>query len=300
MQLSVIINADAGSLSGAKPRLSREEIATAFEEAGLYPNINYVPGAELAAAVEMAVQNNPDVLCVGGGDGTLSTAAAKLIGKKIRFAPLPLGTLNHFCKDLGYSTEFVEVAKSIAQGRTLRVDVGQVNGRVFLNNCSLGAYPAAVRRRDLLRRNHGHAKGIAMVLASVTVMTHLRRLRASLDVDGEQIQRRTPFVLISNNRYQARLFSGNMREHLDEGKLWVYTTRVVRFLPLLRIAFMALLGRLDDADEFEAWSGKELAVSLPMETLSAGLDGEVVSFDSPLRFRILPSALEVVVPSIRK
>lgn len=298
MQIHVIINSSAGSVAEPNSTLSPTAVEKAFLDAGLHPEIHYVPASEIGSAVRSALASRPDAVVVGGGDGTLSTAAGLLIEAGIPLGILPLGTLNHFSKDLQIPDDLAQAVAIIAAGKIRRVDVAEVNGRVFLNNCSIGAYPEAVRRRDELRKYHGHGKWRAMTLASIGVLRNLRRISVELTLDQRTLQRRTPVVLISNNRYGGHLFSRYLRDQLDAGQLWVYTTRSHRFLPLLRLFFLAALGRLDEAEDFESWPVQELVLKSSGSTLKAGTDGEVVDFKLPLRFRIRPGALQVLAPTL--
>lgn len=298
MQMVVIINASAGTVAAAGEALTPEALRSAFENAGAHPEIHYVKPEKIAEALRAAVARRPECIVVGGGDGTLNTAAGMLVGTDIALGVLPLGTLNHFSKDLKIPGEIAPAVELIVAGNIAAIDVAEVNGRFFLNNCSIGAYPAAVQRRDALRAQRGHGKWRAMTLAWIEVFRNLRRLRLSLKIDTAPLQRRSPFLLVSNNHYTGTLFSKSLREHLDGGKLWAYTTRAHRTFPLLRLGLMALLGRLEQADDFESWSAEAIEVSLPGEKINAGIDGEVVEFTVPLRFKIRKGSLRVVAPAV--
>lgn len=297
MQAAVVINAAAGALGGRPARVGRDQIERAFSEAGLSARFTYAPPDSVAAAIDRALLARPEVLVAGGGDGTISSAAGRLAGlPSTRLGILPLGTLNHFSRDLGIGEDVRAAVRAIAGGRVQPVDVAEVNGRKFINNCSIGAYPEAVRRRERLRQQHGHGKHLAMVLASLEVIRRLRRLRAELDCDGDTCRRRTPFVLVSNNRYDTQLVKDDRRDRLDAGQLWIYTTGARGRWDLLRLAARALVGRLEQADDFECWPARELRLSLPERDTLVGIDGEVVRLNLPLRIRILPRALSVCVP----
>src|SRR4051812_49788191 len=119
--------------------------------------------------MKQAVQDGCEALVAGGGDGTINTAASQLVDGDIPLGVIPLGTLNHFAKDLGIPLELEGAAKVVLDGSVCRVDVGEVNGRVFLNNSSLGMYPAIVRLRDRYRVGGG-SKGIAAPRAGPTAI----------------------------------------------------------------------------------------------------------------------------------
>ena len=97
-------------------------------------------------------ERGDELLIVGGGDGTISAAASALVGTETRLGILPLGTLNHFARDLGIPTDLDEAAKLIAAGAERRVDVAEMNGRIFINNSAIGLYPLMVVDRDVQRK----------------------------------------------------------------------------------------------------------------------------------------------------
>lgn len=300
MQVAVLINSSAGSVMQGDSKLSPEQMEAIFRQAGLHPTVHYVSPPDLLPEVRQAIAEGPDAIVVGGGDGTLSSAAGTLVAADWRrpFGVLPLGTLNHFSKDLQIPGDLAGAVNIIAAGNVRTVDVAEVNGRIFLNNCSVGAYPEAVRRRDRLREHRGHGKWRAMTIACFEVMRDLKHLPISLEVNTRRHSRKTPLVLVSNNRYGGHLFSKNLRERLDAGEIWVYTTRLYRIFPLLRLGLMALVGRLDEAEGFESWPAQQAVLSLPGKTVKAATDGEVGEYELPLRFRIRPRALRVFAPPL--
>lgn len=136
-------------------------------------------GRELADAVRTAASSNAEVVVVGGGNGSISTAAGVLAGGTKPLGVLPLGTLNHFAKDLGIPLTLDDAVETIARGHVRQVDVSEVNGRVFVNNSSIGLYPRAVAVRDQHRAQHSWSKWPAMVYGSFTVVREFRLLRVS-------------------------------------------------------------------------------------------------------------------------
>jgi diacylglycerol kinase family enzyme len=176
------------------------------------------------------------------------------------------------------------------------VDVAEVNGRIFINNCSLGSYAEAVRRRDRLRRARGFGKWRAMMLASWGVFRELRRLRLHIETPDRTVALRTPFVLVANNRYTGHVLSSSLRPQLNEGRLWLYTTRAHRHLALIRLMWQSLTRRIDAADELEVHSLTEAKISILHGTLPVAADGEILDVQPPLHFRIRPAALLVLAP----
>ncbi len=298
MNAILILNAEAGSLNGERGSVTPEDLQAALVAEGVTVRLERPAPDKMRAAFAAAVAEKPDAIFVGGGDGTISTAAGCLAGTNVALGVLPLGTLNHFAKDLGLPQDWREVIKALAHGERRRVDVGEVNDRVFINNCSIGSYPEAVRKRDALRQTHGHGKWWAMLLATIAVLRRLRRIRVRVETDGKRIALRSPFVVVANNAYAARALDDSLRPRLDEGRLWIYSTRARRMLTLLRLMWQSLRRAIDQVDGLgklevtAAVISSENGVALPI-----AVDGELVDLKPPLRFRIRPGALVVLAPA---
>lgn len=297
----MILNDQAGSPrpdSGTAPA----EIRAAFAAAGVDAEVDEVPPAELGPHVHAAVATRPDAVVVGGGDGTIRTAAALLADTGIPLGVLPLGTFNHFAKDLGLPTDARAAIALLASGRTHVIDLGEVNDEVFINNCSIGAYAEAVRRRDALRANGARGKLWAMARASYTTFRRLKRLPFELSVvhgsngaEPEPVRRvRTPLLFVGNNRYSGQLLDHSRRERLDAGELWLYTVRAHRDLAVLRLMLRAVFRRLDEVADLEAEAVTRFVATCRSAHVPVALDGELAPLHSPFRFRIRPGALRVL------
>lgn len=298
MNAVLVLNPQAGSLANATTDpASPMKLHDAFAGAGVDVTLQSASDTDLDGALAAAIALQPDAILVGGGDGTISAAAARLVATEIALGVLPLGTLNHFARDLGTPTDWRAAVAALARGRVARVDVGEVNGRVFVNNCSIGSYAEAVRRRERLRLQHGHGKWRAMLLATLGVFRELRRLRLRLDVPGADFDLRTPFLLAANNRYSGHVLESSLRSRLDEGRLWFYSTRAKGRGDLLRLLWQALFHQLDAADGLDLHSATEAVVTSAHASLPIAVDGELATFDLPLRFRVRARALRVLAPA---
>lgn len=296
MKPIVVYNEQAGTTGNKSDDPTPDSLRAAFAEAGVEVEVHAVPGPGIIAALRDAVARRPPILYVGGGDGTISTAAGLLVGTDITLGVLPFGTLNHFAHDLGVPENWREAVPALAQAPTCKIDVAEVNGRVFINNCSLGSYAEAVRRRDALRRQKGHGKWRAMIAASWSVFWELRRLRLRIETPDRVLTLRTPFVLVANNRYTGSVLNSNLRPRLDEGRLWLYMTRARRHGALIRLIWQTLTRRIDTADELEVHSVTDATISGSGSPVPVAADGEILKVTQPLRFRSLPAALRVLVP----
>jgi diacylglycerol kinase family enzyme len=183
----------------------------------------------------------------------------------------------------------------IAAGRTVRVDVGEVNGRIFVNNSSLGLYPVIVKRREMQQRI-GYGKWPAFVWAAVAAFRRFPFLTLRLAIDGRDLFRKTPLLFVGNNRYEMEGLHIGRRSSLQEGRLHLYVTHHTGRLGLLRLSLMALLGRLRRGTNFDVLCTREFSVETRRKRISVALDGEVMLMETPLHYRIRPEALRVIVP----
>jgi len=293
--IPVILNPSAG---GGHPD-GEEGIRDSFAARGLTADMKVTggEGGDLTSLVRDCVDAGCPIVVVGGGDGSLHAAAGILAGTETALGILPIGTLNHFAKDLGVPPGIEDAVAVIASGVIRRVDVGEANGRVFINNASLGLYPAVVRQREAIRERLGRSKWPAMALALWRALVRYRLLLVGVQVEEEDLVRRTPFVFIGNNRYTMDGLNIGGRVVLDGGTLSLYMARREGPFSLVLLAFRALVGRLRQARDFEEFTAPSVRVETRRAHEHVGLDGEVVTMKTPIQCRIRPLALRVVVPS---
>ena len=296
MKAAVILNASAGSIAASEASATVSRVREAFGRSRVEAEILEISHEDLPAAARKAAGSNADVVVLGGGDGTLSTGAAALVGSPKPLGILPLGTLNHFAKDMGIPQDLDQAVATIEQGHVTEVDVGEVNGRIFLNNSSIGLYPSAVSEREELRRRHGEGKWLAMLDACVDVFRRFPLLDVTLHVEDRAVALTTPFIFVGNNRYEMSLFALGTRESLQGGALSLYLTRNGGRIGLLRLAFRAILGRLEQDRDFHSFMLPEVEIRSRRRALQVSLDGEVVRMTSPIRYVVRPRALRVLAP----
>jgi diacylglycerol kinase family enzyme len=184
-RVDVLLNAGAGAFNLTLAANVKSTLKASFTLHGIAAQIRFVDGEGLRKAVERAVararRSDIDAVVIGGGDGSMRTAASVLAGSSVRLGVLPLGTLNHFAKDLGIPLPLEDAVAVIATGRTRKVDLAEVNGETFINNSSIGIYPYMVIDRERRMAHHKLAKWMAMVPAFFRMLRHFprRRLRIS-------------------------------------------------------------------------------------------------------------------------
>ena len=293
-RVTVILNAAAGR---GKDDALTERLVTFFEKSGPV-NIHRVQGGQgIENLVAEAVRDRDYAVAAGGGDGTVGTVASGLVGSETALGVLPLGTLNHFAKDLGVPLDPDEAARTIATGRIRTVDVGEVNGRIFVNNSSLGLYPSVVRGREREQRL-GRSKWVAFFWATLAVLKRHPTLTIRLECDdGQTMTRRTPLVFIGNNRYEMHGLKIGSRPRLDAGTLSVYLLHHERAVSLLRMGLEAVFGQLRRGVGFDFLSAHTVRIDVRRRKVHVATDGEVSTADPPLHYKIHPRALRVIVPA---
>lgn len=292
--IEVIINAGSGVDDSTA---NCQQITDFFDAQGIKANVHLAgSGEELLEVARRAAQSEAQIVVAGGGDGTISTVASLLVGTNKVLGVLPLGTLNHFAKDLRIPLDLEEAIRVIAHGYSINVDVGTVNERIFINNSSIGLYPEIVHHRERHQRR-GLSKWTAFMYATLLVLRRFRLLNVRLLADEKPIANRTPFVFIGNNEYKTNLLEVGKRDSLSDGQLSLYIAPLTRRWHLFRFILRALFDRLTDEKDFEVITTSEVWVETRRKRrLRVAMDGEITIMDVPLHYRIHPGALRVIVP----
>lgn len=290
--VTCILNAAAGS--GHGPGLG-EEIARLFAEVGTSATVvTVVDGAGVTFQARQAIGRG-HLIVAAGGDGTVNAVASVLAGTGGVLGLLPLGTFNHFARDLGLPLDLKGAVRTALTGRVRVVDVGEVNGQIFLNNSSLGLYPHLVRGR-VAEQKQGHRNWVALAAAVISCLRHPLPLLVRLRLDGaEALVRRTPLLFVGNNRYGMTGRHMGGRTRLDTGQLWMCVVHEAGYARLLGLTLRALAGHLRPKD-LDMRTMADLWIGTKQRRLEVAWDGEVTTMDAPLHYRIRPAALRVMVP----
>jgi diacylglycerol kinase family enzyme len=257
----LIVNPRAGD-GGA------ERLVAAARARGLETHV--LRKGEDPAAVARAAE--VDALGMAGGDGSLAAVAGVAMQRGLPFVCVPFGTRNHFARDVGLDRDDPLAALAAFDDRVERaIDVGRANGRLFLNNVSLGVYARLVHRREHHRRRRQLFAGLRALGLSLR-----GRPGVWAQVDGEPVRARV--LVVANNAYDLSLFSIGERERLDEGRLYLY-------------AASGVLPRTWDER-----SGTRFELDAPGGTVHAAIDGEPVELKTPLELAVEPGALRVQLP----
>jgi diacylglycerol kinase family enzyme len=286
----VLVNRSGGT-AAARGEALEGEIEKAFADAGMKIDLQLLSGHGMADAVAKVARRR--LVVIGGGDGTLGSAAGALAKSGSTLGILPLGTRNHLARELGVPLKLPEAARLIASGMRRRIDIARVNGHVFVNNASIGFYP------DLVQQREGMAlpKKLAALPAAAAALRRMRHRRLRLEMPGREEHIVTPMLFVGNNRYVLEAGRLGQRAALDDGVLSVYAVASRRRLALIGFALRALIGRADPGRDFAAIGDMpEMRVTGPKRCIDVALDGEVKSLAVPLTFTLDSRALSVIAP----
>ena len=292
LKICCILNVKSGGTACDQ----RYDFADLFSQRGFGVEImNTLQGSSIVDIAKSAVQQDYDIIVAGGGDGTISAVAAALVGHPaIRLGILPLGTLNHFARDLNIPSDISKAVDIICAGYSEAIDIGCVNDTYFVNNTSVGLYPAIVKLRESLQGG-GYSKWWAAVLSSIRIFGRFRRLELEVQLlDKTLIKRKTALLFVGNNAYETAAGRLGIRLSINRGMLWINISTSSTRLGLIMSLTALVLGRERPAETL-IFDASSLKVSSRKRLLTVANDGEVLRLKPPLNYRILPKALNVIV-----
>ncbi len=289
----VILNASAGfDKKGDAPAL----LGKMLEEKGFEPDIRLIDkGTDLCDLARSMVRDGAEIVVAGGGDGTINAVASVLAGTQVTLGVLPVGTLNHFARDLSIPLDPAKAMQVITDGHSVSVDVGEVNGKRFINNAIIGLYPNYRFQREKHERQ-GRFRILAMLSAVFGVFRRNPALKLRIEAAGETIDRKTPFLMVANNRHEMEGYRLGNRQTLNSGTLSVYMMHRMSRWGLIRLAFSVLIGRFSKRRDFDVIDARTVTVESRRKKVGVSLDGEVVRLAPPLQYKSLHSSLRVMVP----
>ncbi len=292
-RIEVILNSKAGSAAADD---LVETVAAHFREHSLSPLIHRVQGAEIGKKAVEAAQGDADIVVAGGGDGTICGVATQVSKSNKVLGVLPLGTLNHFSKDLGVPQDLGEAVAAIADGREIAVDLGSINGEIFVNNSSIGLYPHIVKERESQQHRLGRSKWHAAFWALMHTLRATPVVEVRTVVQGQEIVEKTPFLFIGNNVYDMDLVLIGTLTSMDGGYLFVFALSDGSRFGVVRSMAKLMTGRAKRGEDFRTINIDSITLSTHRKKISVARDGEVGFMKTPLEYKILPGALRVLIP----
>jgi diacylglycerol kinase family enzyme len=291
-----LLNLEGGTFARGQAGVSA--VASALRGAGVDAEVRSVAGPLLPAATREALAAGAELVIAGGGDGTVNAVAGALAGSEATLGVLPLGTFNHFARDLGIPRDLPGAVHALAAAQPRPVDIAEVNGHRFVNNSALGYYTQVVRERSEPRVRTRLAKIAVTLAAAVRLLGKYRLSYVRLDLDGQQVACATPLLFVSNNPSAMRLFRFGVRDRLDSGRLLVYVHRSHKRAAVLRTLLYSALRDAREEARYDHWLTPRVTVEFPARKrpVAVFLDGELLHLAPPLHYQILPGRLRVAVP----
>ena len=296
----VIVNIASGYVNEFGQDVVRKQIMDIF---GPETNLIFVEPEKLSDELE-ALDGDTDTVFVGGGDGTIKSAAQILGSKQIPFGIIPLGTMNLMAQDLGIPPNTTNALKEYQSGaHTRAIDVGVVNGEQFLCNAALGAIPKTAKFRERSRKN-GILQTIPLILNKIfKELDHAKSRTYTLSTNGENHDVKTPLLVISNNlikQTDGLNLNTFQRECLTENTLGVYSSEPKNAYDKIRFLMQLGIGGWSKDPIVRRWTYPEITISTDKKTCLISLDGENTEIETPLKFKTEHKALNLIVPKKTK
>jgi diacylglycerol kinase family enzyme len=277
--------------------LTPERLSASFAANGYEATLDADDSAPFAARIERAVHSDADVVVSAGGDGTATALAEALTGTGKALAVLPLGTANLLARDLSLPLDLEATVAALGDMQPRLIDVGEVNGRIFLHKVVVGLIPSIAAGRERIRSRQDLPALIGFFRYLVRRFTRARRIALSIAPAEQQPQvRRVQAIAVANNAYSegfGRVFS---RSRLDAGTLTLYTHSHLTLGDALRLSAEMIAGRWQGDEALTIESVTAASIRARRSTLQVMIDGEVEMMTTPLDFRIRPLALTVLAP----
>lgn len=286
----VILNKRAGALIDLGIADIPNHVARVLGEGGARIEVVMAQGRRILRAIARGVEGPYDTLIVGGGDGSVSAAAAALAGSGKTLGVLPLGTVNLFAKDLGMPPNLADALSALAQATPQVIDLGRVNGRPFHTLSGVGFFSQMARAREETRGFWaGRLAGVGV--AFFRAIGRSGRFSLDVEIDGRAHRIDAFAVLVTNNRFNADW----RRPVLDEGVLEVHVAEEQGSLARLGAGIDLFTGRWRTSDGIRSFTAREVVIGHARRRAWIATDGELVRERLPLSYVVEKRALSVLM-----
>ncbi len=297
MLIQIVLNKDGGTLKTADTAEVARKLSAALSAAGNSISIAIPSGKEIKNALEIASKDKSvDCIIVGGGDGSVSLAASLCWKHGKVLGVLPAGTMNFFARSLQMPLELDAAIKALADAGVHSVDIGTVNGKVFVHQVSLGVQPRMVELRKFIPYKSRLGKLAASARAALRTIISPPSFRAKLSNGKEDYNGRYSILAVTNNVYG----DGHLpyADTLEDGILGIYSAPRLSFLMNVKLARDMLLGRWTDNEHLLSQSTDSVQIDVLSRTAGRkmSIDGELVSLEKTLNIKLHKGALKVLMP----
>lgn len=291
----IILNANSGTVLATG--ITVEALEALCADAGLDAEVDGDVETPLNERLKRAVDGGAEVIVAAGGDGTITALAGALAGTQRAMGILPLGTVNALAKDLGIPLDVKAAIAALATGVPRRIDVGEVNERIFLHKVVIGVIPSLAAAREHIRGQGTWASKFAFMRFLLHRLSRARRMAVAIaPEDGPEHIVRAKAVAVACNEYEQGLGKVFSRGTLDGGRLTIYTLTSLTIGDFVRLASGMVLGTWQETPALSIESSGAVTIRSRKKLLKVMFDGEVETLHSPLQFQIRPLALTVLVP----
>ena len=294
LNVRAVINLSAGTVFDLTQERIREAVERAFTEKGHRISVVFAAPADVERAIQDAVDSGVDALVVGGGDGTIRTAARYLIGKEIALGILPLGTLNRLAKDLEIPPQLEAAARFLAASVPSKIDVAKVNDEIFLCNSLIGASLHFSVGRAKLRGRPASERWPKYLALIGSVLSCRRKISIRVDNGAEQVHIRALSIAVTNNGYDETT-PWLRRPRLDRGKLTMYVSQHRSGLGMVKALLRAMFGLWHGDPDLTKIVGSQFVIHSRSRRRTLSNDGEIQRIATPLRYEIIPQSLTVLM-----
>lgn len=294
--LLFVINAASGRNDAGGVRAAIEQ---ALSNAGRTYRINLIEDPrrinEVARQAVDEAKTSGAVVVAVGGDGTISAVANAVLGSGCALGILPQGTFNYFGRVHGISQDIEESLQALLNAEPQPVQVGLLNGRLFLVNASVGLYPKLLEDREAFKQQYGRSRLVALWSGLVTLFRQHRKLRITLEQQGRTRKLRTTTLFIGNNALQMEQIGIPLADDIKEGQLAAIAVKPVGAVSMLWLVIRGALGKLGNAENVISFGFKRLVVKpsklYRARRIKAAIDGETIWVNTPLEFSVSPEPL---------
>lgn len=292
----VILNANAGTANALG--VDAASLEALFEAHGLDARIDARSDMPLNDRIADAMASGAPIIVAAGGDGTITALSAALVGTDRSLAILPLGTVNALAKDLHVPLDLPGAVAALATGEEHRIDVGEVNGRIFLHKVVIGLIPAVAAGREHIRGRQDTSAKIGFLRYFFRRLARAKRIAVVIETgEGQRRVERVQAMAVASNSYDEGLGQFFSRQSLDRGTLTLYVLRHFTARDFLRLTTAMLLGRWRNDEALHVETVTSVTIDTRKDLIKVMFDGEVETLHTPLRFSIRPKALSVIVPA---
>jgi len=292
----ILLNAKAGTANALS--ISGADLAAKLAERGLIAEIDENTDRPMSERLIRAATSAAPIVVAAGGDGTITALANSILGSDKKLGILPLGTVNALAKDLNIPLELDLAIDVLASQNCRTIDVGRVDGRIFLHKVVVGVVPELAAGREHIRGRTDFRAKWGFFLFILRRLARTRRFAVAMDLgDGNVRIERVQALAVASNAYEqgvGRIFS---RQRLDEGSLYVYLLSHLNIRDFFRLWGGMIMGTWQNDSELTILKTRQVTLTTHKKAMNVMFDGEVEKLETPMTFEVLPSSLCVIAPA---